>query len=157
MSTSSENVTHMTASRALLQQYIDSNRAPHLIPLAQAIRDHGCAVAIVLPQAGRFRLPNDRPCVLFVGDDHETCEGPAAFHLPSLRRFVRTCRVAAIIACAPPESLYRLVINDATVLRRNVTIVETRGTHEADWYATIAKIKPHLSLALGLVQGEGTA
>jgi hypothetical protein len=157
MSSASANVTHMAANRALLKDYIDARKAPHLIPIANAIKDHDCGLAIVLPHAGAFRLPNDRPVILTIGDDHKTCEGPTAFHRPSLRRFIKTCRVAAIVACGPLEQIYRTVTNDAVYLRRNVLIVETRSEHEADWYDFLTKIKPNLSLAIGTVRPAGHA
>jgi hypothetical protein len=147
----------MTAGRALLTEYIDANRAPHLVPIATAIRDHDCGFAIVLPHAGRFKLPDDKPIILTVGDDHKTCEGPEAFHRGSLRRFIKTCRAAAIVACRPIPELYRRVVNNAVYLRNNVVIVETRSEHEADWYSFLIKIKPTLAMALGSVKPEGHA
>jgi hypothetical protein len=153
----SANVTHITASRVLLKDYIDAKKAPHLIPIATAIKDHDCALSIVFPYAGPFRLPADRPVILIIGDDHKICVGPSGFHQASLRRFVKTCRVAGIVSCAPPEQLYRTVVNDAVYLRRNIAIIETQAQYEADWYACLTKIKPNLSLAVGLVRPEGHA
>ena len=44
----SANVQHLTADHAKLTQYIDTGKAPHLVPIMTAVRDYDCAFSVVL-------------------------------------------------------------------------------------------------------------
>ncbi len=130
---------------------------PHLLPILLAVRDHGIAEAIVLPHAGRWRLPTDRPVILTLGDDMNVAviDGPTAFHILSIRRFARSCRMAIIVAAAPVPELYAAAAHEAAVHRRNVIIVETRERFEADWLNVIERLG--LAIMLSTTPGAGSA
>jgi hypothetical protein len=133
--------------------------APHLVPIFLATRDHGCAHAIILPWAGRFRLPRGKPTVCLVGDDMAVpvIDGPSAWHAPSLRRFAKSCRRAFIVATVPVAELYAAAAHEAAVARRDVLLIETRERYEADWLSAVQRIGPHLAIHLSTTRGEGRA
>jgi hypothetical protein len=130
---------------------------PHLAAIMAAVRDHDIGYGIVLPNASRFRLPEGRPTILAIGNDLARAHGPDAWHLPSLRRFARRCRLALIIAAAPVPELYATAAHEAAIHRREVILVETRPRYEADWLACIQRAGPHLAVTLSTTPAEGTA
>jgi hypothetical protein len=68
-------------------------------PIWTAVRDAGVALYIV-PQGGEpFDPPMNRPTIVVIGDDMFESKGPRAFHRKSLRRFVKRCHRAVIVAC----------------------------------------------------------
>jgi hypothetical protein len=143
--------------RSRLDAAIESGLGTHLRPIWIAVRDAGVACGIV-PQGGEaFDPPEDKPTIIIIGDDMLESLGPIAFHQPSLKRFVKRCRGAVIVACEPLLVAYATAAATAAGLRFNVVIVETRPEHEADWKQALDAINPDLNYILCSVRPEGHA
>ncbi len=141
--------------RERLSAAIASGTAPHLTPILEACRDHGCGWATVPQRAGRFALPYDRPTVLVVGDDMSVSLGVGGFSRRSLRRFVATCAGAVLVSCAPQVRLYAAAATVAAVGRRNAVLIETRLEREAEWLSFLREVRPNLGVLIGTVQPAG--
>lgn len=148
-------IVNTAVPRRRLTAAINGSAGQHFRPIWLAVRDSGVAFCVV-PQGGEaFDPPAGRPTIALIGDDMLVSRGPAAFHRPSLDRFVRRCRGAVIVACEPLRVAYASAAAVAAGLRLNVIIVETRPEHEADWKATLDGINPSLGYILCTVRPEG--
>ncbi len=137
-----------------LDYAIESGRAQHLEPLLRAVRDGGCAFLMVTQHAGAFPMPpKRRPSILVIGDDLNEALGPAAFHAPSLRRYVRSCGYAVVVSCEPLPHAYLAAAAFAITQRRNVVLVETRPEREIEWVRLLQETKPGLPILLAIVKG----
>ncbi len=137
--------------RARLTTAIDGGTAPHLRPILEACRDHGCGWATVPQRSGRFVIPVGRPTILVVGDDMEEALGVGGFSRKSLRKFVSTCAGAVLVSCAPQIQLYAEAAAIAAVRRRNAVLVETRLEREAEWLAFLREVRSSLGVLVGTV------
>jgi hypothetical protein len=134
---------------------INSGAAPHLRPIFIAVHDAGVGFAIVAQNSGPFDFPPNRPTILVLGDDMLESLGPKAFHETSLKRFVKRCRGAVIVASEPIVVAYASAAATAAGLRFDMVIVETRPEHEADWKNALDAINPNLAYILCSVKPEG--
>jgi hypothetical protein len=131
--------------RERLTSVIDSGIGAHLRPIWIAIRDAGIACCIV-PQGNEpFDPPENKPTVLILGDDMVEALGPPAFHGPSLKRFIKRCHGAVLVACEPMPVAYEAAAATAAGLCVNIAIVETRSNQEAAWKAALDAINPDLA------------
>ena len=119
-----------------------------------AVRDCGVGLALVPQGAGRFAVADNRPTVLFVGDDMHAAMGPSGFHRKSLKHFVRRCRCAVIVSSAPMVEPYAAAAASAT-MGMDVILVETRLEHEQNWRGFIEAECPGISMLISTVQPEG--
>ncbi|MBN6820705.1 hypothetical protein JRF84_14070 [Methylobacterium organophilum] len=135
------------AGRAALDRALE--RAPaHIAPAILAVRDHGCAYVIAAQSPRAFTIPTGKPVIVQIGDDMLTSLGPPGFSLRSLRRFLPTCRVAAIMSGAPVPLAYERAVRAAVERRVNVAIVETQIQHEEEWADYIEAVAPHMEMHL---------
>jgi hypothetical protein len=150
-------IINASVPRENLTAVIDSGLGLHLRPIWIAVRDAGVACCIV-PQGGEpFELPEGKPTIVILGDDMLQSLGPSAFHRPSLKRFVKRCRGAVVVACEPVPLAYAVAAGTAASLGFNIVIVETRPEHEADWKNALDAINPDLSYIFCSVPPEGHA
>lgn len=111
----------------LLGAFAGSGR-PHLAPIAELL-GKGVALTIV-PQRrmfGRIRFPaplRRGNWLAIVGDDLVFAEGPAGFHLRSLRRLLCRAHFVAVMAGAPVATAYRGAA-DIAGAGLNVVLIET--------------------------------
>lgn len=78
--------------------------------------------------------PRNRGLVIVLGDDFVTAEGPAAFHLRTLRQLAARANAWAVMSGAPLVPVYEA----ATVVARTgpgamALIVETQESEERTW------------------------
>jgi hypothetical protein len=147
-------IINTAVPRERLTSVIDSGLGSHLRPIWIAVRDAGVACCIV-PQGGEaFDPSEDKSTIVIIGDDMLASLGPKAFHETSLKRFVKRCRGAVIVACEPVPLAYAAAASVAA-LCANVVIVETRPRHEADWKAALDAINPDLNYIICTVKPEG--
>jgi hypothetical protein len=142
------------ATRARLDDAM-ANAAPHLRPIVQAVRDHGADMMFVSQADGTFRTlaGRKRPVIFMIGDDFDEAKGPAGFHLPSVRRAIRSARCFAVVSSAPQADAYAAMAIAAAGTRRNTLIIETRPEQEIPWLALIQKLAPGRFIWLATVQG----
>lgn len=128
----------------------------HLLPIIEAVRDHRVGLMFVTQSDAAFRLPDQgrQPAITIIGDDMHRALGPAAFHMPSLRRIIRASSSFAVISCEPLEPIYDSIAIAVSTTRRHSLIVETRPEFEAQWVDLIRKLAPSRPLCVGTVQGE---
>lgn len=145
---------HTPATRARLD-YAMANAAPHLRPIVEAVRDHDVDMMFVSQAAGSFRTAAGRkqPIIFLIGDDFDEAKGPAGFHLPSIRRAIRTSQCFAVVSSAPQADAYAAMAIAAAGTRRNTLIVETRPEQEIPWLALIQKLAPRRFIWLATVEG----
>lgn len=127
----------------------------HLHPIILAVRDHQVGMLFVSQGPQIFRIPSSprrRAAVAIIGDDMHRSVGPDRFHLPSVRRLIRTCQAFAIISSAAPTDVYA-AMGAVAVGGRNAMIVETQLAHEFQWTALIQKLAPGRPLILSTVKG----
>ena len=137
--------------RARLTTAIEVGPA-YLRPIMVAVRDAGVGFGIVAQDSGPFDFPSNRPTIVILGDDLWESKGPNAFHQKSLRRFVKRCRNAVIMACEPLPVAYAAAAATAAGFLRDVIIVETQPRHEADWKAALDAINPDLNYIICTVK-----
>lgn len=125
----------------------------HVQVLASAMRDGGVRLAMVPQRSEPFQANNDRPTVFVIGDDTKTALGPDGFHLPSVRRAIRSCAAFSIISCEALTEAYACPVATAVMLRENVMIIETRLEQEAAWYNLVQKLAPDRPILLATVKG----
>lgn len=142
------------ATRARLDDAM-ANAAPHLRPIVQAVRDHGVDMMFVPQGRGAFRIPAGRkqPVIFMIGDDFDCARGPDGFHLPSIRRSIRSARCFAVISSAPQLDAYSAMAVASAGTRGNTMIIETRPEQEIPWLALIQKLAPGRFIWLATVAG----
>ena len=117
--------------------------AAHLAPPFAAVAE-GLGLAIAAQTAEPFRLPENRPVVLVVGDDLDTSLGPDGFHKPSLRRVLRRAAGVAVMAGAPRPEPYALAAEAALTFGATMVLIECREITEGDWNAFVATAAPRV-------------
>jgi hypothetical protein len=143
----------LPAQPAFLDHAI-TNGPEHFRPILIALRDKGCALAII-PQGKRpIALPRDRgPVIAIVGDDLHQALGPAGFHRPSLRRALAGSVALVIVSSGPEAAPYALAATSAAGLCPlglgwNGVLIETRPEREREWLAFAEKHRPDLHVVL---------
>jgi hypothetical protein len=148
------SIVNMSVPRDRLTMAID-NGPSYLRPIMLAVRDGDVSLCVV-PQGGEpFEPPHNKSAIVLIGDDMFESQGPAAFHNPSLVRFVRRSRGAVIVACEPLLVAYASAASVAAGLQQDVVIVETRPRHEADWKAALDAANPGLNYILCTTEPAG--
>lgn len=149
------NQMHSISKRADLDMM---HEAAELLlkPIVRAIRDHGVRMMFVPQEAGPFRLPKggDRAAITIIGDDMHQAHGPNGFHLPSVRRAIRSANWFAVVSSAPPQKVYEAAAALCATTRGNVFMVETRLEQEIQWVQLIQKLAPGRPLCLATVEGR---
>ena len=140
------------ASRTVLMDAM-GRCSPHLKPILIAMRDHACGYAIVMQDAGPFRLPEmaSRPTVLLIGDDTFSSKGPEAFDPASLAYAVKDCGAAFIIASAAEADTYSKAVTWPILMRRHVAIIETLPKHEEAWVEFMLSAAPGVQVTISKV------
>ena len=92
--------------------------------LVEAMR---CGVYIVNAVQSKepFREHKERPTIFLVGDDLGWAVGPDGFHMPSVRRAIRSSVAFSVISCAPLAEAYAMPAAKVVARGDNVMIVET--------------------------------
>lgn len=147
-------VFHASATTARLDAALEAAE-PHLRPVLLAVRDHRVGMLFVPQGSGSFSIPAKpaRPAVILIGDDVEQSTGPGGFHMPSIRRAIRTCSSFTVVTSVPTAEIYAAGTAGA-VAGRNVMLIETRLAHEFQWMALIQKLAPRRPILLSTVKGE---
>lgn len=142
------------AKRADLERAMEAAE-PHLKPIVRAIRDHNVRMLFVPQTTGAFRLPKggDRAAITIIGDDFDRADGPEGFHMPSVRRSIRTADWFAVVSSGPQALVYETAAAFSASTRRNVLLVETRPEQEIQWVQLIQKLAPGRPLCLATVEG----
>lgn len=131
------------------------HRAPaHLRPVIAAVRDCGVGMLFVSQGLGPFRLPKGekRPAIFILGDDFDDSVGPDGFHLPSVRRAIRSCVAFGVLGGEATAEIYA-ALSAGAVAGGRVMIIETRTLHEIPWVELIQKLAPGRPLIWGTVKG----
>jgi hypothetical protein len=128
-------------------------RSPeHLRPILMAVRDCRVGMMFVSHDAGKFVIPEGRPAIVMLGDDMEVSTGPAGFHLPSIRRAIRSCAGFAVVSAEPNPAVYAGVAAVAVAGKRAM-LIETRIEHEFAWVELVQKLAPNRPLMILTVKG----
>lgn len=145
---------HTPATRARLDHAM-THAAPHLRPIVQAVRDHDVDMLFASQTAGAFKPPagRKRPVIFLIGDDFDEAKGPGGFHMPSIRRAIRSALCFAVVSSAPQPDAYSAMAIAAAGTRRNTMIIETRPEQEIPWLALIQKLAPGRFIWLETVKG----
>ena len=126
-------------------------KAPHLIPVIHAVRNHGVAF-LVIPQKAEdlaASLPRcRRPFIALIGDDTDRALGPDQYDPDALAKLIAKTDGVAIVASAPPMEAYACLSALATELRSNAVIIETRPEQEISWTQAVQQAKPDVSILL---------
>lgn len=129
--------------------------AAHLLPIVQAIRDHGVGF-LVIPQraTGLHRGIKllQRPFIVMVGDDTDCALGPVQYESKALDRLIVMADGVAIISCAPPPEAYSSIALMA-MAQRNGLIIETRPEQEISWTNRVQAVCPEMPILLCTVKG----
>lgn len=126
----------------------------HVRPILTAVRDCGVGMLFVMQTPQAFRLPRDgRPQIILIGDDTHRADGPAGFHMPSIRRAIRACSAFAVVSSAPPTLVYAEATVPVILAGQNAMIVETRPEQEIQWVSLIQKLAPGRFIRLATVEG----
>ena len=127
-------------------------RAPeHCRPILRAVRDHGCAYAMVLQDAGQFDIPVGKPAIVLLGDDLLDSKGPVAFDADSTSRLARRCGAAFVIASAAEAETYGKAVTWPILFRQSVLIVETLPKHEEAWVEFLLAAAPGIQITVSKV------
>jgi len=111
----------------------------HAAPLIEALAS---GVALCTMMTNR-RFPNirhlrGRGAIIVVGDDITISQGPAGFHLASLRKIVSRASAWAVVAARPPVELYHAAAAMAKMGMITV-LVETQPEFETAWVGWMTK------------------
>lgn len=132
-----------------------TEKAPHLLPIVHAIRDHGVGF-LVIPQraTGLHRGIKllKRPFIVMVGDDTDCALGPDQYDGKALDRLIGMADGVAIVSCAPPPEAYSSVALMA-MAQRNGLIIETRPEQEIAWTNRVQAVCPEMPILLCTVKG----
>lgn len=142
---------HTPATRDRLDQTL-ATAAPHLRPIIEAVRNHGVGMMFAPQGSGAFRLPRKQALITVLGDDFNEALGPDAFHMPSVRRAIRSAGCFAVVSSAPQRDAYTAMAMTAVVSRQNTVIVETRPEQEIQWVHLIQKLAPRRFIWLATVK-----
>ena len=145
---------HRISKRADLERALEIAQ-PHLKPIVRAIRDHNVRMLFVPQDASAFRLPKggDRGAITIIGDDMLRVDGPEGFHMPSVRRSIRSANWFAVVSCEPIPKVYEAAALLCATTRGNALIVETRPEQEIQWIQLIQKLAPGRPLCIATVEG----
>jgi hypothetical protein len=151
---SAKTLTSTPSSRERLNQPMVM-AAPHLRPIVQVVRDHGVDALFASQAAEPFKAPvgRRRPVIFMIGDDFDEAKGPDSFHMPSIRRAIRSAQCFAVVSSAPQADAYAAMAVAAAGTRRNTMIIETRPEQEIPWLALIQKLAPGRFIWLATVEG----
>ncbi|MGP3722167.1 hypothetical protein [Cereibacter sphaeroides] len=132
-----------------------TEKAPHLLPIVHAIRDH-CVGFLVIPQRAtgldRGLKLLERPFIVMVGDDTDCALGPDQYDGKALDRLIGMADGVAIISCAPPPEAYSSIALMA-MAQRNGLIIETRPEQEIAWTNRVQAVCPEMPILLCTVKG----
>ena len=127
-----------------------AEKAPHLLPIVNAIRNHGVGF-LVIPQRAtdleRGIALLARPFICLVGDDTDGALGPDQYDRAALERLVGMVDGVAIISSAPPEEAYASIAMMA-VVDCNGLIIETRPEQEIAWTNLVQAVRPGIPILL---------
>ena len=133
-----------------------SSKAPHLLPVFRAIRDHGLRL-MILPQTREpFLQPMDEmgePFVAIITDDTDRAVGPEHYHQESLRQLASVIDGAAVVASSPPPEAYATMTMMPVLYGVNTVIIETRPEQELQWINFLQDIQADLPLIIATVHG----
>lgn len=127
--------------------------AEHLRPVLEMVRDGGIGLFFVGQSDHHFHVPKCRPAMVVICDDYDTAVGPEGFHMPSVRRAIRSCHAFAVVSSAPLPIVYATTAAAAALGRRNTMLVETRPEQEIAWLSLIQKLAPRRFTWLSTVEG----
>lgn len=131
-----------------------SEKAPHLLPIVHAIRDHGVGF-LVIPQRAtgldRGLALLERPFIVMVGDDTDCALGPDQHDSTALDRLIGMADGVTIISCAPPPEAYFSIALMA-MAQRNMLIIETRPEQEIAWTNRVQAVCPEMPILLCTVK-----
>lgn len=134
MKAASEGIVYLTADvRQRMVERMKANGQEHAAPLVEALAS-GAALCTMMSDRRfpRLRDLQGRGAVVVVGDDVTISQGPAGFHLASLRKIVGRAAAWAVVAAKPPVELYSAAAALAKA-GRIVVLIETETAHEAAW------------------------
>lgn len=145
---------HKPATRGNLTAALEAT-PEYLHPIIEAVRDHGVAMLFVPQGREAFRIPAKpkKPAIIMVGDDFDKAHGPEGFHLPSIRRAIRTCSSFAVVSSAAQPAVYATIAVGVAMLRQDAMLIETRPEQEIAWIALIQKLAPGRFIWLATVEG----
>ena len=129
--------TFLTAAggRHLLDK-LSKRGETHLVPIVELLAK-GVAITFVAQRwaVGKMRFPappKQRVWIVHVGDDLFTAEGPAGFHLRSLRKLLERAHAVYVLVGAAVPEIYKAAA-DVADSGLNVIIIETQTSEEAVW------------------------
>jgi hypothetical protein len=138
-------------------QQVEAAGGVHLVPILEAVRDHGVGLLLLHQGRVRFRLPEDAPPFITICSDDPSAptkaRGPAAFASASLRRLIKVAHCSVIVASAPAVEIYATAAVAAGLFGRNVLLVETTVSQELAWARFIQATAPRLPLMIATVKG----
>jgi hypothetical protein len=111
----------------------------HAVPLIEALAS-GIALCTMMTRDPfpHVRHLRGRGAVVLVGDDVTIAQGPAGFHLASLKRIARHACAWAVVAGKPPVELYQAAA--ALAKAGGITVlIETQPEHETAWVDWMTK------------------
>ena len=130
-------------------------KAPHLVPLIWAVRDHGVGFLVIPQRATALDKGLDlltRPFVAVIGDDTTCALGPDQYDRAALERLVQMADGVTIVASAPTLEIYATNAVLA-VMGKNALIIETRPEQEIAWTHAVQTIRADMRILLCTTEG----
>jgi len=127
-----------------------AEKAPHLLPIVNAIRNHGAGFLVVPQRATdleRGIALLARPFIVLVGDDADGALGPEQYDRVALERLIGMADGVAIISSAPPEEAYAGIAK-MTMVDCNGLIIETQPEQEIAWTNLVRAVRPCMPILL---------
>lgn len=125
-----------------------TEKAPYLLPIVHAIRDHGVDF-LVIPQRAtgldRGLALLERPFIVMVGDDTDCALGPDQYDRTALDRLIGMADGVAIVSCAPLPEVYSSIAL-MYLAQRNGLIIETRPEQEIAWTNRVQAVRPEMPI-----------
>lgn len=151
----SSDFPEMTGSMLDRIESSAAEKAPHLLPVLQAIRHHGVGFLVIPQRASDL----DRgiallapPFIVIVGDDTNVALGPDQYDRAALERLIGMVDGVAIISSAPPAEAYASIAMMA-VVNCNGLIIETRSEQEIAWTNLVQTVRPQMPILLCTPKG----
>lgn len=131
-----------------------AEKAPHLLPVVQVIRDCGVGFLVIPQRATSLDRGIDllaRPFIVTVGDDTDRALGPDQYDRAALKRLIGKVDGVAIVSSAPPPEAYSSIALLAAA-GYNGLIIETRPEREIAWTDLVQAVRADMPILLCCVK-----
>lgn len=140
MTDTAETVAITAAARQRMLDRLAATGGAHLAPIVETLAE-GVAVLFLPASKLRFDMPKRRSWIALIGDDLFFAEGPAGFHLRSLRKLLGQAHFVSVMSGAPVAKAYQGAA-DIAGSGLNVVLIETQPAEERSWLEFVYRHAP---------------